>query len=199
MPLMKDTYPSVLQLLTTRRSVKAKDMREPGPSADQLEQILQAAHRVPDHGKLGPWRFIIFQGNARARFGEELARIHAKKYPDIDSKCLNVEENRLTRAPLVIAVVANILPDHKVPAWEQELAVGAACQNLLVAAHAQGFGAQWLTEWYSYSTDVDTVLKLGSTERLAGFIYIGSYDEEPGERVRPVLEDRVSHWAAEDV
>jgi nitroreductase len=191
---MADTYPSVLELLTTRRSVSAKEMSAPGPTPDQVEQILEAAHRVPDHGKLGPWRFIVFQGDARARFGQELAKIHTKQFPDISSKCLAVEENRLTRAPLVITVVANIMEHHKIPQWEQELSVGAACQNILIAAHALGFGAQWLTEWYSYNDDVRQILGLSETEKLAGFIYIGSYDEKPAERVRPSLEERVVYW-----
>ncbi len=191
---MTDSYPSALHLLTTRRSVSAQDLREPGPSSGQVKEILEAAHRVPDHGKLGPWRFIIFQGDARRQFGEKLADIHAGRFPEASRKNLDVEVNRLTRAPLVIAVVANILADHKIPEWEQQLAVGAACQNLLMAAHAQGFGAQWLTEWYSYNDDVDTLLELAPTERLAGFIHIGSYDEKPGERVRPPLEERISFW-----
>lgn len=191
---MADTYPSALHLLSTRRSVMAKDLKEPGPSSDQIAQILEAAHRVPDHGKLGPWRFIVFQEEARAHFGEQLARIHSQKFPDAGSKNFDIEEGRLTRAPLVIAVVANILKDHKVPEWEQQLSVGAACQNLLLAAHAQGFGAQWLTEWYSYNDDVNALLQLTLTERLAGFIYIGSYDETPAERVRPSLEERISYW-----
>lgn len=191
---MADTYPSTLHLLSTRRSVVVRDLKEPGPSSDQIAQILEISHRVPDHGKLGPWRFIVFQGDARRQFGEELARIHSNRFPDAGRKNLDVEESRLTRAPLVIAVVSNILKDHKIPEWEQELSVGAACQNLLLAAHAQGFGAQWLTEWYSYNNDVDTLLGLGPTERLAGFIHIGSYDEKPGERVRPPLEERISFW-----
>jgi nitroreductase len=191
---MPDASPSALELLVTRRSVSAKDMKEPGPTASQLQQILEAAHRVPDHGKLGPWRFIVFQGEAQAQFGEELARIHLKEYPDISSKCLAVEENRLTRAPLVIAVVANIMDHHKIPEWEQQLSAGACCQNLLLAAHAQGYGAQWLTEWYAYHPDVARLLQLAPTERIAGFMFIGSYDSAPSERVRPPLEDRVTYW-----
>lgn len=191
---MPDTFPSALELLTTRRSVMANDLTEPGPSTAQIEQLLAAAHRVPDHGKLGPWRFILFEGDARRQFGQHLADIHARQFPDINSRCLAVEENRLCRAPLVIAVVANIQEHHKIPTWEQQLSVGAACQNLLLAAHAQGFGAQWITEWYSYNEEVNRLLKLADSERLAGFIYIGSYERTPGERVRPPLEERVSYW-----
>lgn len=192
---MADTYPSALELLLKRRSVSTKDsLKEPGPSSEQLQQILAAGHRVPDHGKLGPWRFIVFAGEARAKFGEHLARIHAKQYPDISSRCLAVEENRLVRAPVVIAVVSQVQEKHKVPVWEQQLSAGAACQNMLVAAHALGFGAQWLTEWYSYHDDVKQLLELGPADQLAGFIYIGSYDETPSERVRPPLEERVTYW-----
>ena len=191
---MADINPSALHLLTTRRSVSVKDMREPGPSPEQITQLLAAAHRVPDHGKLGPWRFIVFQGEARVQFGQKLADIHAQRFPDFDDKCREVEKGRLTRAPLVIAVVSSVLENHKVPVWEQQLSAGAACQNLLLAAHAQGFGAQWLTEWYSYSPEVERLLEFAPSERLAGFIYIGSYDEAPGERVRPPLAERVSYY-----
>ena len=186
---------NTLELLHTRRSVKAAEMIAPGPDASQLQAILHAAHRVPDHGKIGPWRFVIFEGAARASFGQKLAAIYANNNPEAGEKLLDFHANTLMRAPLVIAVIAT--PDinnAKVPVWEQHLAVGACCQNLLVAAHAVGFVGNWLTEWYSYSEDVNQLLGLRAEDAIAGFIYLGSAAAKPEERPRPALEDRISHW-----
>lgn len=184
----------MLELLLKRRSVSAKDMHAPGPSPEQLQQLLKAAHRVPDHGKLGPWRFVVFEGNARAQFGQKLAAIFHKDNPDASDKLLNFQADLLNRAPLVIAVISTAAPHIKIPEWEQVLSAGAACQNLLVAAHAMGYGAQWLTEWYSYHAEVKQLLDADEDHQIAGFIYIGSYDSSPDERVRPPLEERVTYW-----
>ena len=185
---------NTIDLLLTRRSVKAADMIEPGPSPEELNTLLSAAHRVPDHGKIGPWRFIVFSGNARAAFGTQLAAIYKEQNPTASDKLLEHQRNLLTRAPCVVAVIANPNHEHKVPVWEQELAVGAACQNLLVATHAMGYVGQWLTEWYSFDSHVAKSLQLNATERVAGFIYIGSVDKKPDERVRPDLQERISFW-----
>ncbi len=182
--------------LLSRRSVVANDMQAPGPSQEELQQILRAAHRVPDHGKIGPWRFVVFEGDARDDFSKKLGAIFQEENPDASAKLVDFESSRLTRAPLVIAVIASPDLQHpKVPVWEQELSVGAACQNILVAALALGYGAQWLTEWYSFSAKVDALLNLQSHEKIAGFIYIGSYEKTPDERVRPDLESRLHYWA----
>jgi nitroreductase len=189
------TQNTTLDLLLTRRSVVAKDLREPGPSPEQLELILQAAHRVPDHGKIGPWRFIVFEGESRETFGEKIAKIFQKNQPDASDKLIEFERTRLMRAPCVIAVVANIDEQHpKIPIWEQQLAVGACCQNLLVAANSFGFGAQWLTEWYSYDEEVNAELELKNSERIAGFIYLGTYEQKPAERNRPDLQERIQKY-----
>ena len=185
---------NAINTLLTRRSVLANELCEPGPSDDDLQQILQAAHRVPDHKKLGPWRFIVFRENARVKFSEALGKIFANDNPDAAEKLLQFEAQRIARAPLVIAVVASPVENDKVPEWEQTLAVGAVCQNTLLAATALGFGAQWLTEWYSYHPEVDALLKLQEKEKVAGFIYVGSFMEKPSERVRPELEDRITYW-----
>lgn len=181
-------------LLLTRRSVTANELCEPGPSPEQLDTILRAAHRVPDHKKLGPWRFVVFQGEARERFGKQLRDIFAKQNPDASEKLLEFEEQRFTRVPLVIAVISSPVDEPKAPEIEQVLSAGAACQNILLAAVSMGFGAQWLTEWYAFDADVDALLGMSEKEKIAGYMYIGSYNEKPAERQRPSLEDRVRHY-----
>lgn len=185
---------SLLDIITTRRSVSVKDMCAPGPSPEQVQTLLLAAHRVPDHGKLGPWRFVIFSGDARADFSRKLADIYKEENPDAADKILQFQAELLTRAPLVIAVISTAAPHVKVPEWEQVLSAGAACQNILLAAHTMGFGAQWLTEWYGYNTKVHQLLGMEDHHRVAGFIYVGSYKDKPEERVRPSLEERIHHW-----
>lgn len=185
---------SVIDALLSRRSVTAKDMVEPGPNAEQLDIILQAGHRVPDHGKIGPWRFIIFEGEARGKFGQKLASIYHAEITDAKQKLLDFEAERFNRAPTVVAVISAPIDHPKVPLWEQELAVGAVCMNMLHAIHAQGFVGQWLTEWYAFNKDVDKLLGLGANERVAGFMYMGSCEAAPTERVRPELSERVSYW-----
>ena len=182
--------------LMTRRSVKAMDIIAPGPSEDELTQILQTAIRVPDHGKLGPWRFIRFAGDARAKFGDILAARYAAQNEEAREQSIAAERNRFTRAPVVIAVVACIKSDIKIPEWEQQLSAGAVCQNMLVATSLMGFAAQWLTEWYAFDSAVNEALGLTDGERIAGFVYIGSALEKPPERVRPDLEQVLSDWQA---
>lgn len=184
----KDT----LSLLARRRSSAAIALAEPGPSAHQIETLISIASRVPDHGKLGPWRFVLFEGDARADFGRILGKVFHAKTPDATPEQVEFEAARFTRAPLVIAVISRVIENHKIPEWEQILSAGAACQNLLIAASAMGFGAQWLTEWYAYDPDVKDALGLRSGERVAGFVYIGSAEDEPVERVRPTAH--VGRW-----
>ena len=183
--------------LMTRRSVKAMDITAPGPSEDELTQILQTAIRVPDHGKLGPWRFIRFTGDARAKFGDILAARYAAQNEDAREQNIEAERNRFTRAPVVIAVVARIKANIKIPEWEQQLSAGAVCQNMLVATSLMGFAAQWLTEWYAFDAGVNEALGLTDGERIAGFVYIGSATDKPPERVRPDLEQVLSDWQAD--
>ncbi len=186
---------SFIEQLLTRRSVTANELSEPGPDRQEISQILAAAHRVPDHGKIGPWRFVIFSGDARSRFSQQLAEMYAEENPEATEKLLEFESSRLTRAPLVVAVIASPVEHPKIPEWEQLLSVGAACQNILVAALSLGYAAQWLTEWYSYSNKVNALLELNSHERIAGFIYIGSSATKPDERQRPSLEERLRYWS----
>lgn len=170
-------------------------MVEPGPDEGELQTILRAGARVPDHGKLAPWRFILFRGEARAQFGAELARIHAAAQPGATEDQIAFEANRLTRAPVVVAVVSRVTRGIKIPEWEQLLSAGAVCQNMLVAATALGFGAQWLTEWYAFDGEVNRVLGLGENEKIAGYLYFGSESVAKDERPRPELSEITSDWA----
>ncbi|MEE4281112.1 MAG: nitroreductase [Pseudomonadales bacterium] len=185
-----------LRRLAQRRSVKAMDICEPGPEPDDLQMILNIGARVPDHGKLGPWRFVCFQDDARIEFGNILAERYKTLNPEARTQNIVAERNRFTRAPVVVCVIADVKPHVKIPEWEQQLSVGAACQNILVAASLAGYAAQWLTEWYSFDPVINAALHLTETERVAGFIYLGSATEKPAERVRPELQDRLTHWSS---
>ena len=184
----------IIDFLLTRRSVTARNMTEPGPGDEQLHTILRAAHRVPDHGKLGPWRFIVLKGDARAEFGEVLGAAFVKANPDAFDELIEVEKERFQRAPVVVVVTSRLTPGHKIPEWEQTLSSGAACMNMLNAAHALGFAAQWITEWPAYNDDVAAALGVGEHERIAGFVYIGTAAEPPDERTRPEIGDIVTEW-----
>lgn len=185
---------SFITKLLTRRSVVANNLGEPGPDAEQLRQILTAGARAPDHKKLCPWRFLLFEGEARAAFGKVLARACKAAEPEAGPTRLDTEENRFLRAPVVIAVISSIVEKPGVPEWEQILSAGAVCQNLLHAANALGFSAQWITEWYAFDANVCAALGLGERERVAGFVYIGTAREAPAERDRPDLDAIVSRW-----
>ena len=159
------------EFLLKRRSVVAQNMIEPGPSDEDLQTILTIGARVPDHGKLHPWRYIVFKGDSRAAFGEILGSAFAAANSEASAEEIEIERGRFLRAPLVVAVISCSGPHVKIPEWEQILSSGAVCQNMLVAAQAQGFAAQWLTEWYAYDTQVENALGLGQGERVAGYMY----------------------------
>ena len=178
--------PHTIDLLLSRRSGSAKAMKEPGPSKKQLAQILQAGARAPDHGKLFPWRFIVFEGKGRERAGDILAEV--TKAEGERDKQVEEERARFLRAPVVIGVVSAAREQHKIPVWEQELSAGAVCQNILVAATALGFVANWLSEWYAYHPVVKDRLGLKPGERIAGFIYIGMPKDNLEERPRPEMD-----------
>jgi nitroreductase len=184
--------PQAIDLLLSRRSGSAKAMQEPGPSGGQLAQILQAGARAPDHGKLFPWRFIVFEGNGRERAGEILAKIMQAEGER--EKQVEEERGRFLRAPVVIGVVSAAREQHKIPVWEQELSAGAVCQNILIAATALGFVGNWITEWYAYHPVVKDRLGLKSGERFAGFIYLGTAKEALEERPRPEMDRIVSFF-----
>ena len=192
--LFSGRSPETLDLLLRRRSSSAKAMRGPGPSAQELETILRAGIRVPDHGKLAPWRFIVFEGAARAAFGALLARVLANKEPDISEIRLDMERGRFLRAPLVVAVISAPKLDRPIPEWEQRLSSAAVCQNMLIAATALGFGAQWVTEWCAYDAEITKALGLIGEERVAGFLYFGTPAEPLSERERPELPRLIQQW-----
>jgi nitroreductase len=183
--------------LATRRSLKPDLLIEPGPSADQLAAILTVAARVPDHKKLAPWRFVVFEGEARAQMGEVFARACAAedREPPSDVR-LAFERKRLLRSPVVVAVVSRVVPNPGAPEWEQVLSAGAACYNMCLAANALGFGTCWITEWVSYSPMVGAAFALAEGERLAGFVYMGTASEKPTDRDRPDMAKIVSRWGA---
>src|SRR5215475_12001433 len=176
--------PDAIELLSTRTSCKAVALTTPGPSAGEIEKLLTIACRVPDHGKLTPWRFIVFEGEARLAAGAVIATAFRKKYPDAKPEQVEFECKRLAHAPLVIAVVSRAAPHVKIPEWEQVLSAGAAAMNLVLAAHALGYGASWITEWYAYDRSVLDVLGLAPNERIAGFVHIGRPAKSPEERER---------------
>ena len=188
--------PEALDLLKTRRSVKPLELAEPGPSPAEVETILTIASRVPDHGKLTPWRFIVFEGAARLAAGEQIAAAFAAKYPEAAADQISFERNRLARAPLVIAVVSRAAEHKKIPEWEQVLSAGAAAMSLVFAAHALDYAANWITEWYAYDRAVLDALGLAPHERMAGFVHIGRPRKPPEERDRPKLADIVSRYPA---
>lgn len=184
--------PSTIDLLLTRRSGSAKAMKGPGPDRKQLADILQAGARAPDHGKLFPWRFIVFEGDGRKRAGDVLAA--AAKADGERDKQIEEERERFLRAPLVIGVISVARELHKIPVWEQELSAGAVCQNILIAATALGFVGNWLTEWYAFHPEAKAGLGLKPGERVAGFIYIGQAKDELEERPRPEMDAIVTRF-----
>ena len=183
------------EFLLKRRSVVVRNMAEPGPNSEDLEKILRAGMRVPDHGRLTPWRFIVIRGDARMKMGKILGKAFRKENPDCIDEQVEIEEERFIRAPSVVAVVSRTNPEHKIPEWEQILSSGAACQNMLTAALGMGFAAQWITEWYAYNEDVKSALGLKSRDRVSGFLYFGSLTDAPTDRIRPDYEDIVSEWS----
>src|SRR5271155_5121047 len=193
-PMRETALPDAIELLKIRRSVKPREMAGPGPSPGELETILTIGARVPDHGKLTPWRFIVFEGEARSRAGDVIAKGFARKNPAARVAEIETKKRRLMEAPLVIAVVSFTKPHPKVPPWEQELSAGASAMNIVTAATALGYGANWLTGWFAFDRDVLTGLGLKPDEKLAGFIHIGTISKPNEDRPRPVLADIVTRF-----
>jgi nitroreductase len=192
--LKDQAVPDAIDLLKTRRSVKPREMTGPGPSPAELDTILTIGARVPDHGKLAPWRFIVFEGEARERAGEVIARVFARKNPGAPASDIEVERHRLTDAPLVIGIVSFTKPHPKVPAWEQELSAGASAMNIVTAATALGYGACWLTGWFAFDRDVLEGLGLKPDEKLAGLVHIGRPTRPSEDRPRPALSEIVTRF-----
>jgi len=185
-----------IDFLTTRRSTVARMMDGPGPGDEDLKRIMEAGMRVPDHGRLTPWRFIVIRGDAREKLGDVIAEAYKKNNPDAIEEQVEIEQERLTRAPVVIAVVSRVQKEHKIPEWEQILSSGAACQTMLIAAQSMGHAAQWLTEWYAYDANVKQAIGAESGDEIAGFLYLGNGTGELSDRARPAYDDIVSEWSA---
>ena len=186
--------PDALELLKTRRSVKPMELAGPAPSREEIDNLLTIAARVPDHGKLAPWRFILFEGEARLAAGDKIADVFRAGHAEATPDQIEFERKRLARAPLVIAVVSRAAPHAKIPEWEQQLSAGAAAMNLVLAAHAMGYAASWITEWYAYDRRALDALGLAANERMAGFVHIGRPAKPPEDRDRPKLADVVTRF-----
>lgn len=193
--------PSPIELLLKRRSVLAKDLTEPGPTEDQLHTILQAGIRVPDHGRAEPWRIQIVPRDGQRALSELFVEIYTRENPEAPQPLIEMERDRPLRSPVLLVVSSHPDPKKfaKVPHIEQLMSAGAVCENLLIAAQALGYGAQWLTGWPAYHPEVRTAL--GHTEEtdIVGFIHIGTAAQTPRERPRPDFNRIVSEWPGPDI
>lgn len=185
---------SPLALLETRRSGRPRDMVAPGPDAAQLQRLLGIATRIPDHGKLAPWRFVVIED--RDAFAAMLAEAYRVERPEAGKLEIQANEDFARQAPALVVAISTVHPTSKIPVWEQQLSAGAAIYNLELAATAMGFVAGWVTGWATYSAQV--LERLGGQEgdRIAGFVFIGSPSRELEERPRPDLAEVVSRWPA---
>ncbi len=188
---------TLIDYLSRRRTVPSLQLDDPGPKADQISEILTIAARVPDHGKLVPWRFVIFSREQR-HIAEGWLRSRAAAISEYGEKGPEVEKAaRFVRAPVVVGVVSAPMDHPKIPLWEQHLSAAAVCLNLIHAAHAHGFSAQWLTDWFTYDDEAAAFLGAKDDERFAGFIHIGTPTIDPVERDRPDIEALTSYWSAQ--
>jgi nitroreductase len=182
-----------LALLARRRSSKLMHLTDPAPTDAEIDALIALAGRVPDHGKLGPWRFVVIAGEARARAGAALAEV-IRNDEGVDDNRLEFVRNTFLRAPACVMVVSAPQPNKKVPEWEQQLSAGAACFSLLLAAHALGYAGCWLTEWQAFDPRAAAALGVGDSERIAGFVYLGTAQGPAAERVRADVGARVSRF-----
>jgi nitroreductase len=190
---LNDTQ-SVLAFLKSRKSASAKAMSGPGPSRDQLNEILEIAVRVPDHGKLAPWRFVLFEGEARGKIGEEFAKIWSAKNPSHGAESLAFQAGLFERAPLVLAVVSTAATHGKIPVWEQQMSAAAVSYNVVLAATAMGFAAQWQSDWVAYDASAKQAIGLQETEQVAGLIYVGTSTVPLEDRPRPDAQTLLTVW-----
>ena len=184
---------SILSLLKTRRSGRPRDLAEPGPSEAQLHEILSIASRVPDHGKLAPWRFVIVRKEDRDAFEQLLHRAYRVDHPEPGRLEIEASQRFAHQAPALIVALFKPVESSKIPLWEQQLSCGAALMNLLTATHALGFAGGWVTGWAAYSEEVRRAFAK-EDEVIAGFVFIGTPAAELEERPRPALEDVASVW-----
>jgi nitroreductase len=183
-----------LALLARRRSSKLMQLAEPAPSDAEVDALIQLAGRVPDHGKLGPWRFVVISGEARDHAGALIAEV-IRSDEGVDANRVEFVRGWFRRAPLCVMVVSSPKPNPKVPEWEQQLSAGAACFSLLIAAHALGYAGCWLTEWPAFDARARAALGLAEEERVAGFVYLGTAAQGVAERVRADVTSRISRFS----
>ena len=186
--------PALRDHLLTRRSVGQAFLAEPGPTGDDLQTLLTIATRVPDHGKLAPWRLVLFSGDARAAVGEKLAEIAKRRRPDLDEAGLEIERRQFLPAPLVIGVISTAKPHVKIPEFEQLLSAGNVAFNLVHGAYALGYAATWITRWYTFDTEAAAALGAKEGERFVGFVHIGTPTTSIEDRPRPDLAEIVTEW-----
>ena len=192
---MLNDLSSPITFLATRRSGKPRDMVAPGPNAAQLRRILAAAMRVPDHGKLAPWRFVVVPDDARDGFAALLRNAYLADKPDAGRLELEAIEQFARQAPTLVVVLSRPVRTSHIPLWEQELSAGAACMALVAAAPAEGFVAGWLTGWAAYAEPVRRAFAPDDAgERIAGFMFIGTAARALDERPRPDFDAIVSEW-----
>ncbi|MES2044118.1 MAG: nitroreductase [Pseudomonadota bacterium] len=182
-----------LSLLATRRSGKPRDLVAPGPDSDQLHAMIEIAARTPDHGKLAPWRFVIVPSEKRGRLSEVITTAYLAERPQAARLEIEALQQFAHQAPALVVVLSSPRTESYIPLWEQELSAGAACMNLLHAAHAMGFAAGWLTGWSAYSDAVRDAFG-AAPERIVGFVFIGSPAKQLEERPRPDLGKIISVW-----
>lgn len=193
MPPMFNDFSSPIRYLLTRRSAKPRDLVAPGPDADQMRQILTAAMRTPDHGKLAPWRFVVVREDQRDQLAALLTSAYRREKPEAGRLEIEAMDQFARQAPGLVVALSSPAENSKIPVWEQQLSAGAACMNLLHAATALGFGAGWLTGWPAYNDDVRNAFGQPH-ERIAGFIFLGTPSRPLDERPRPEYEAQVSGW-----
>jgi nitroreductase len=186
---------SALSLLQTRRSGKPRDLVEPGPDTGELREMVRIAIRTPDHGKLAPWRFVHVRKQDRDAFARLLLHAYTIDNPDPGRLELEAVDRLAHQAPTLIVALSSPVRDSKIPLWEQELSCGAACMNLLHAAHAMGYAGGWITGWAVYSEEVRRAFAKGEDERLAGFLFVGTPAHPLEERPRPALDFVLSEWS----
>ncbi len=184
---------SALELLKTRRSPRIRDLTEPGPNSVELETLLTVAARVPDHGKLVPWRFLVMQGDKKKQIAEALIPVFRASHPEATEDQIRKEPQRFLNCPVIVAVISRARPHARIPEWEQVLSAGAACMNLVIAAHALGYGANWVSGWAAYERPALDLIGVNVDERVAGYVHIGSIKAMQEERPRPALKDIVTY------
>lgn len=185
----------IIEFMLTRNSAPIQELREPAPTGDEIETMIRIASRVPDHGRLEPWRFILYRGQSRVEIGEKLAELAEKREGPLSEGRKAQEKARFARAPLVIGVISSPKENLKIPQWEMFLSGGAAAMNLVIAANALGYGANWITNWYSDTEEGRAILGLAPHESVVGFVHIGTFDGVAPERPRPDIDTLYADYA----